>query len=286
MRDIRRTHPSKTSDLRIRRRRRELSTGSARDPANRLRFFSKQAHTSASNSLRRGRTAMSGNTITTITHTATSAAGISVSATPAAAPAGLGHADRPSRSAAPRENSSSSAASSTSPYISGASAPSPTKGEEDAASPARRSTGCASEDGFPEALRERVKTVGTTEGAALMEVTTARFTRLARLGLVVPVKFYLNRYRAVVWLYLAEELRQFAAGRGERPAAERAYTRRTPRPAGRGPGPAAPQLAGAPHGLPAAADRGSLGAGRGRGLPARPASRSRRSSGTRTSAPI
>jgi len=68
-----------------------------------------------------------------------------------------------------------------------------------------------SEDGFPESLRERVKVVGTTEGAALMEVTTARFTRLARLGLVVPVKFYLNRYRAVVWLYLAEELRQFTA---------------------------------------------------------------------------
>ncbi|MFD5075140.1 DUF6397 family protein [Streptomyces sp. NPDC058371] len=68
-----------------------------------------------------------------------------------------------------------------------------------------------SEDGSAEALRERVKAVGTTEGAALMGVTTARFTRLARLGLVVPVKFYLNRYRAVVWLYLAEELRQFAA---------------------------------------------------------------------------
>jgi hypothetical protein len=68
-----------------------------------------------------------------------------------------------------------------------------------------------SEDGFPEALRERVKAVGTTEGAALMGVTTGRFTRCARLGLVVPVKFYLNRYRAVVWLYLAEELRQFGA---------------------------------------------------------------------------
>ncbi|MFK0024350.1 DUF6397 family protein [Streptomyces sp. NPDC090798] len=68
-----------------------------------------------------------------------------------------------------------------------------------------------SEDGFPEALRERVKAVGTTEGAALMGVTAARFTRFARLGLVVPVKFYLNRYRAVVWLYLAEELRHFGA---------------------------------------------------------------------------
>ncbi|WP_254644221.1 DUF6397 family protein [Streptomyces sp. BV286] len=67
-----------------------------------------------------------------------------------------------------------------------------------------------SEDGFPDALRERVKAVGTSQGAALMDVTTARFTRFARLGLVVPVKFYLNRYRAVVWLYLAEELREFA----------------------------------------------------------------------------
>ncbi|MEU6270825.1 DUF6397 family protein [Streptomyces populi] len=67
------------------------------------------------------------------------------------------------------------------------------------------------EAGFPDALRARVKAVGTTEGAALMGVTTTRFTRLARLGLVVPVKFYLNRYRAVVWLYLAEELRRFAA---------------------------------------------------------------------------
>lgn len=67
-----------------------------------------------------------------------------------------------------------------------------------------------SAEGFPESLVESVRTVGTTDGAALMEVTPARFTRLARLGLVVPVRFYLNRYRAVVWLYLAEELRQFA----------------------------------------------------------------------------
>jgi hypothetical protein len=67
------------------------------------------------------------------------------------------------------------------------------------------------EDGFPEALLERVRVVGTTEGAALMNVPVGRFTRLARLGVVAPVRFYLNRYRAVVWLYLAEELRQFKA---------------------------------------------------------------------------
>jgi hypothetical protein len=65
--------------------------------------------------------------------------------------------------------------------------------------------------GRPEALRRSVRAVGTTEGAALIDVTKPRFTRLARLGLLVPVKFYLNRYRAVVWLYLAEELRLFAA---------------------------------------------------------------------------
>ncbi len=81
-----------------------------------------------------------------------------------------------------------------------------------------------SEDGFPEALRERVKAVGTRDGAALMGVTPARFTRFARLGLVVPVRWHLNRYRAVVWLYLAEELQQFAAGQEN----ARLLTGRTP----------------------------------------------------------
>ncbi|WP_447035425.1 DUF6397 family protein [Streptomyces sp. DSM 118878] len=65
---------------------------------------------------------------------------------------------------------------------------------------------------FPEALRESVRVMGTTEAAELMDITTARFTRLARAGFLTPVKFYLNRYRAIVWLYLAEELRHFAEG--------------------------------------------------------------------------
>ncbi|MYR41613.1 DUF6397 family protein [Streptomyces sp. SID5910] len=65
--------------------------------------------------------------------------------------------------------------------------------------------------GFPDSLRERVRTVGTTDGAALLEVTKERFTRLARLGLLVPTTFSLNRYRAVVWRYLADDLRKFAA---------------------------------------------------------------------------
>ncbi|MYV55397.1 DUF6397 family protein, partial [Streptomyces sp. SID3212] len=66
-------------------------------------------------------------------------------------------------------------------------------------------------DGFPDVLRERVRTVGTAEGAALMGISPGRFTRLAKAGYLTPVKFYLNRYRAVVWLYLADELVAFAA---------------------------------------------------------------------------
>ncbi|MFE2811761.1 DUF6397 family protein [Streptomyces nigra] len=68
-----------------------------------------------------------------------------------------------------------------------------------------------SADGFPDALLARIEVVGTAEGARLLDIPAGRFTRLARLGLVVPTKWYLNRYRAVVWLYLAEELRRFAA---------------------------------------------------------------------------
>ncbi|MFF3457303.1 DUF6397 family protein [Streptomyces sp. NPDC002730] len=65
-------------------------------------------------------------------------------------------------------------------------------------------------EGFPGTLRERVRTVGTVEGARLISISPARFARLARTGHFTPVRFYLNRYRAVVWLYLAEELCQFA----------------------------------------------------------------------------
>ncbi|GAV40664.1 DUF6397 family protein [Streptomyces acidiscabies] len=63
---------------------------------------------------------------------------------------------------------------------------------------------------FPESFLEEVRTVGTAEAADLLKISPARFSRLARLGLVSPVRFYLNRYRAVVWLYLADELRRFA----------------------------------------------------------------------------
>ncbi|MDX2563043.1 DUF6397 family protein [Streptomyces sp. TX20-6-3] len=62
---------------------------------------------------------------------------------------------------------------------------------------------------FPAGLRERVRAVGTAEAAALLEITPERFIRLARTGHVSPVRFSLNRYRAVVWTYLAEEVAEF-----------------------------------------------------------------------------
>ncbi|MEX0170025.1 DUF6397 family protein [Streptomyces sp. LMG1-1-1.1] len=62
---------------------------------------------------------------------------------------------------------------------------------------------------FPAGLRDRVRTVGTGEAAALLSITPERFTRLARTGHLSPVRFTLNRYRAVVWTYLAEEVTDF-----------------------------------------------------------------------------
>ncbi|GAA3713107.1 DUF6397 family protein [Streptomyces tremellae] len=67
------------------------------------------------------------------------------------------------------------------------------------------------EEGFPDALRERVRTVDAARGAELMDISPGRFLRLARAGALVPVRFCLNRYRAVVWLYLVQELLAFAA---------------------------------------------------------------------------
>ncbi|MGW8365076.1 DUF6397 family protein [Streptomyces wedmorensis] len=62
---------------------------------------------------------------------------------------------------------------------------------------------------FPTGLRDRVRTVGTGEAAALLSITPERFTRLARTGHLSPVRFTLNRYRAVVWTYLAAEASDF-----------------------------------------------------------------------------
>lgn len=69
-----------------------------------------------------------------------------------------------------------------------------------------------SAEGFPDALRERVETVaGAEAAAAVLGVGPSRFTRLARCGHLTPVGYRINRYRAVVWLYLTAELRDFAA---------------------------------------------------------------------------
>ncbi|MFD3804482.1 DUF6397 family protein [Streptomyces sp. NPDC058619] len=82
-------------------------------------------------------------------------------------------------------------------------------------------------EGSPAALRGRLETVaGAEAAAAVLGVGPSRFTRLARCGHVVPVGYRINRYRAVVWLYLAGELREFAVRepgmlRGSAPPADR-----------------------------------------------------------------
>ncbi|HEY9373071.1 DUF6397 family protein [Streptomyces sp.] len=68
---------------------------------------------------------------------------------------------------------------------------------------------------FPGGLRERVRAVGTADAARLLSVSSDRFTWLARTGHISPVRFYLNRYNTVVWLYLAGELREFAEDHAE-----------------------------------------------------------------------
>ncbi|MFD7296366.1 DUF6397 family protein [Streptomyces sp. NPDC059897] len=65
-------------------------------------------------------------------------------------------------------------------------------------------------EGFPDTLLAQVRVVGTAEAAELMDIPSTRFTRLARAGMLTPAKFYVNRYRTVVWQYLAQELREFA----------------------------------------------------------------------------
>ncbi|MFE2325837.1 DUF6397 family protein [Streptomyces sp. NPDC059385] len=75
-----------------------------------------------------------------------------------------------------------------------------------------RSAECPPDTGGAEALRERVETVaGAAAAARALGVGPSRFTRLARCGHLTPVGYRVNRYRAVVWLYLALELREFAA---------------------------------------------------------------------------
>ncbi|APU39102.1 MULTISPECIES: DUF6397 family protein [unclassified Streptomyces] len=65
--------------------------------------------------------------------------------------------------------------------------------------------------GPPDALRRQVETVaGAQEAAGVLGVGPSRFTRLVRCGHLTPVGYRINRYRAVVWLYLVAELKEFA----------------------------------------------------------------------------
>lgn len=70
-------------------------------------------------------------------------------------------------------------------------------------------------EGFPEALAARLRVVGTADGAELLDISPGRLTRLARGGFFAPVRFYVNRYRAVVWLYLAADLTELGARQPE-----------------------------------------------------------------------
>ncbi|RLL69903.1 DUF6397 family protein [Streptomyces sp. Z26] len=78
----------------------------------------------------------------------------------------------------------------------------------------------------PGGLRERLRTVSAQEAARLLGISQGRFVRLARAGCLTPVRFRINRYRAVVWLYLVDELSRFGEDRpdllsGRLPAALR-----------------------------------------------------------------
>lgn len=63
-----------------------------------------------------------------------------------------------------------------------------------------------------EGPRDRLRLVGTIDGAAALGISRDRFTRLARAGLFRPARWYLNRYHAVVWLYSEAEVIAFGDG--------------------------------------------------------------------------
>lgn len=67
-------------------------------------------------------------------------------------------------------------------------------------------------EGGTQALLARIRLVNTTEGAELLGISRDRLLRLTRAGCVRPARWYVNRYRALVWLYPAGELEAFAAG--------------------------------------------------------------------------
>ncbi|MEU4227149.1 DUF6397 family protein [Nonomuraea sp. NPDC026600] len=59
------------------------------------------------------------------------------------------------------------------------------------------------------AFRARIELVYSASGAELLGVTQDRFNRLARVGLLHPVRWYENSYKVPVWLYSVAELRRF-----------------------------------------------------------------------------
>lgn len=62
------------------------------------------------------------------------------------------------------------------------------------------------EDGHPLPLLDRIRLVGSAEAAKELGVGRERFVRLARVGHIRPVRWYVNRYHALVWMYLARDL--------------------------------------------------------------------------------
>jgi hypothetical protein len=62
---------------------------------------------------------------------------------------------------------------------------------------------------FPGTLLDLIRLVNASEGAALLRIAAARFSRLARGGCLAPMTFHSHR-RTLVWRYPAGELRLFA----------------------------------------------------------------------------
>jgi hypothetical protein len=68
----------------------------------------------------------------------------------------------------------------------------------------------SAETGCPQPLLDRVRLVGSAEAAKELGVGRERFVRLARAGHIRPVRWYVNRYHALVWMYLARDVRALA----------------------------------------------------------------------------
>ncbi|MBM9507533.1 DUF6397 family protein [Actinacidiphila acididurans] len=67
-------------------------------------------------------------------------------------------------------------------------------------------------EGPPKDLLDRIHLVSGGEAARMIGIGRERFVKLARTGHVRPVRWYVNRYRALVWMYPAREVVEFAEG--------------------------------------------------------------------------